>query len=114
MSRESVACVTRTFTCDSLRRNSSWLEIGSLVMSFKICPCRNRFCAFSPMVLKVYSLLHNYAYGSRCLSIHFFDFPQIFPFEQFPLRALAGIFPEAGNKSICRQVEPRRSAVLFS
>src|SRR3984893_867489 len=86
MSRESVACVTRPFTCDRRRRNSSWLEIGSLVMSFKICPCRNRFCAFSPMALELYNHLHNYAYDLLCLSIHFLDFSGIFPPEGFRAR----------------------------
>src|SRR6266576_7142438 len=83
MSRESVACVTRTFTCDRRLRSSSWLEIGSLVMSFKICPCRNRFCAFNPMGSIIYRQLHNYAVEFRCLSIHFFDFSKIIFFEEF-------------------------------
>src|SRR5882762_6125547 len=83
MSRESVACVTRTFTCDRRRRNSSWLEMGSLVMSFKICPCRNRLCAFSPMGSIIYSQLHNYAVTFQCLSIHFFDCSKIIWLEKF-------------------------------
>src|SRR5579862_2998396 len=44
MSRESVACVTRNFRCDNRRRNSSWLEMASLAINFRICPCRNFFC----------------------------------------------------------------------
>jgi len=27
-----------------------------LVMSFKICPCRNRLCAFNPMEFKKYTV----------------------------------------------------------
>src|SRR5579863_86045 len=80
MSRESVPCVTRTFMCDSLRRSSSWLEMGSLVTNFRICPCRNLLCTFSAMVgLTLCTHLHNYARCFGPLSILFYRFPDICP-----------------------------------
>src|SRR5579864_6427811 len=75
MSRESVPCVTRTFMCDSLRRSSSWLEMGSLETNFRICPCRNFLCTFSAMVeLSLCTHLHNYARRFGSLSIYILEF----------------------------------------
>src|SRR5580693_1806269 len=82
MSRESVPCVTRTFMCDSLRRSSSWLEMGSLETNFRICPCRNRLCTFSAMVdLTLCTHLHNYARSVGPLSILFCNISKHFLFE---------------------------------
>src|SRR5258708_21240390 len=92
MSRESVAWVTRTFTCDRRFLSSSWLEIGSLVMSFRICPCRNRLCAINPIGSSgIYSQLHNYAFVSGCLSIYFFMFFHFLSKRFFPPQLLAVI-----------------------
>src|SRR4029077_13223323 len=100
MSRESVPCVTRTFMCDSLRRSSSWLEIGSLETNFRICPCRNLLCTFNAMVdLTLCTHLHNYARGFGPLSILFLTL-----FETWVAQALAcGV-------GICKDKNPQAEA----